>query len=60
MEKNRLSLIDGSIEQTKPGRAPEGTKLVPVYGERPVEVQTLEGVERIVQKVLLGYVEEKI
>ncbi len=57
---NRLSLIDGSIESTKLAEADQSIKeFEPLFEEILVNVLTLEGMEQVIHKRIVGFRERE-
>jgi len=60
MSEKRMSIIDGSLEAgEETGEKIPRVVLVPIFKEIVDTILTLDGLEEIVRKVLVGFKEEK-
>jgi len=60
-EKTRVSLIDGAEEVIVPQELSIGTeRLKPIYEAVEVQRQTLEGLETVLVKRLIGFKRKKV
>ncbi len=58
-QRTRLSLIDGSVESVPQSAGTDPKELEPVFEEILVEMLTLEGLETVLQKRIVGFRERE-